>query len=225
MKQLSFILLLNFVSLPTRLGHADSGLHIGIKGGLDAATFDHENRENRHDFTGGVAGYLQRSMFEGLSLAGQLEFQYTPRGATVVADDLKQGELHLYYVDIVAAIRPGMQLGPMSVYLLLGGGLNLLASATEESTSGSKQDATGDIHRIDLALLAGAGIGVRVPRQTLGPFHLDTVFLEARHDIGLLDISRDSSGFKNRTSSVMLGLTFAAGGSSAPTRPPVPAVK
>lgn len=43
---------------------------------------------------------------------------------------------------------------------------------------------------------------------TVGPAHIDTVFVEVRHDIGLLDTDAVNGGFKNRTSSVLLGLSF-----------------
>jgi hypothetical protein len=61
-----------------------------------------------------------------------------------------------------------------------------------------------------VALLAGAGIALHLPRRGLGPFHLGSVFLEARHDRGL--IGTDTvGGFKNRSSSLLLGLSFVLG--------------
>lgn len=150
-----------------------------------------------------------------------MDFLYVPRGANVVVEGEKQGEFRNRYIDLAVAIRPGMQLGPMSIYLLLGGELNLLVSATMVDGTGSQQDITSDLHQIDVALLGGAGVGLHLPRQNLGPFHLDTVFLEARHDTGLLDTFHNTSGFKNRTSSIVLGLSFVVGGSAMPA--PVPA--
>jgi hypothetical protein len=207
------VLLLEVVALPIRLGDADPDLNIAVKGGFDAATLDHEFRENRYDFSGGIAGYVQRSISERFSLGGQIDFLYTPRGTTVVFEDVKQGEFRHYYIDLVAAVRPGMQLGRTSVYLLLGAGLNLMVSATLIDGTGSPNDITSDLHRIDVALLGGAGVNLHIPRQTLGPFHFDTVFLEARHDIGLLDTFHGTSEFKSRTTSLMLGLSFGVGGS------------
>lgn len=204
-------------SQPQR-ARADSDLHLSLKGGFNAATLDHEFRENRYDFSGGIAGDLQARVSERFSLAGQIEFLYTPRGANVVFEGEKQGEFRDHYVDLVAAVRPGVQLGPANVYLLLGGGLNLLVNATTESVTGAKQDITGDLRRIDVALLGGAGVALRLSPRELGPFHLGTVFLEARHDIGLLETFHDTSGFKNRTSSVMLGVSFVMGGGTAAPR-------
>jgi len=196
--------------------HADSELHIALKGGPNAATLDHDFRENRYDFTSGVAGYLQEPLFGRFSLGGQIEFLYTPRGANVVFGGEKQAEFREYYLDFVAAARPGVQLGPVSAYLLLGGGLNFLVSASKDNVTGSKQDITGDLHRIDVALLGGLGVAFHLPRRDLGPFRLGTVFLEARHDIGLIDTDTANGGYKNRTSSLMLGLSFMVGGSASP---------
>lgn len=225
MKYSLFILILQLLIIQVLPSHAEPDLHIALKGGLDAATLDHEFRENRYDFSGGFAGYFRDSISERLSLAGQIELLYTPRGANVVFEGEKQAEFRYRYVDLVVAIRPEMRFGPMSMYLLLGGGLDLKVSATIENVSGSPQDITSDLHRIDVALLGGAGISVHLPRQDLGPFHLDTVFLEARHDIGLIDPFTTTSGFKNRTSSVLLGLSFAVGGSSAPAQASAPTVQ
>lgn len=208
MKYLSFILISQLVVLHTHPSHADSDLHIALKGGLDAATLDHEFRENRYDFSGGVAGYLRGSISGQFSLAGQIELLYTPRGANVVFEGEKQAEFRHRYVDLVVAVRPEMRFGPMGIYLLLGGGLDLMVSATMQNVLGSPQDITSELHRIDVALLGGAGVGLHLPRHDLGPLHLDTVFLEARHDIGLLDPFTTTSGFKNRTSTVLLGLSF-----------------
>jgi hypothetical protein len=79
-----------------------------------------------------------------------------------------------------------------------------------------KEDITSDLRRIDVALLAGAGIALHLPLQELGPFQLGTVFLEARHDMGLIDTDPVNGGFKNRTSSLMLGLSLLVGGSPSP---------
>lgn len=216
MKRLSFIIAIWFVYFQIHRAHANSEVHIAIKGGLDAAKLDHDFRENRYDFSGGVAGYLQAPVSERFSLAGQIEFLYTPRGANVVFDGEKQAEFRDRYVDLVTAVRPEVKLGPASVYLLLGGSLNLLVNATMESVTGAKQDITGDLHRIDVALLGGAGVALHLSRRASGPFHLGTVFLETRHDIGLLDPFTTASGFKNRTSSLMLGLSFVVGGPGTP---------
>jgi hypothetical protein len=62
---------------------------------------------------------------------------------------------------------------------------------------------------------------------------LGTVFLEARYDHGLLPAAAENDGIKNRTSSLMLGLSLTWSGGRAtaqpspsapsPGDPPVPA--
>jgi hypothetical protein len=87
--------------------------------------------------------------------------------------------------------------------------VNLLLSAETEDITGAKTDITGDLRRIDVALLVGTGIALQLPRRQLGPVRLGAVFLEARHDRGLIDSDAVNGGFKNRTSSLMFGLSFA----------------
>jgi hypothetical protein len=193
--------------------HADSELNLVIKGGPDAATLEHDNRENRYGFSGGISAYSRSQATERLFAGAQLELLYTQRGAEIVLDGMKEGESRSHYMDLVLAVRPGIRLGPADIYLLLGGSLSYLIVANK-SVSGMNQDITGDLHRIDVALLAGAGLALHLPRQDLGPLHLGTVFLEARHDIGLLDTDAVNGGYKNRSSSLMLGLSFILG---APT--------
>jgi hypothetical protein len=204
------------------LADADPELSIALKGGPNAAILAHDNRVNRYGPSGGWAGYLQWPRTDRFSLAGQLELLYTPRGAEAILDGVYLGNVRLHYLDVMIAARPEVRLGPASLYFLLGGGLNLLVSASKENASGAEQDITGDLHRIDVALLGGAGFTLRLPRRELGPFRLGTVFLEARHDVGLLETDAVNGGYKNRTSSLMLGLSFVVGDRPSPaatTRP------
>lgn len=209
-------ILASMIYLEDSRADASPELDIALKGGLNAATLEHDNRENRYGPSGGIATHLQWLLTDRFSLGAQAELLYTPRGAEVVVDNMKQGESRQHYIDLMFAMRPETRLGSLGAYLLLGGGLNFLMSANKNNISGSMEDITGDLHRLDIALLAGLGVALHLGRREQGTFHLDTVFLEARHDIGLLDTDAVNGGFKNRTSSVMLGLSFALGGSSGP---------
>ena len=88
---------------------------------------------------------------------------------------------------------------------MLGGGVNFLLNADLDNASGATEDITGDLRRYDVALLVGAGVALRLPSRGVGPLRLATVFLEARHDHGLLPADEVNDGLKNRTSSLMLG--------------------
>lgn len=66
-----------------------------------------------------------------------------------------------------------------------------------------------------MSLLGGIGAALHFSHHDPGSLHLGAVFIEVRHDIGLLDVDING-GFKNRTSSVMLGLSFDVGGAPAP---------
>jgi hypothetical protein len=184
---------------------------VAFKGGINAATLDYQYRVNRYGASGGLAGYLQWLLSDRISMGGQLELLYTPRGAEVIRDGTLQGKIRQHYLDVVVAARPGLQLRPASVYLLLGAGVNFLVDAYDENRWGVPRDITHDVHRIDVALLAGAGVAFHLPHRRLGPVRLDTVFLEARHDRGMIDVSKMDFGFGNRTSSLMLGLSFGLG--------------
>jgi hypothetical protein len=223
MKQLLFVLAL---LVPSR-SHAEPEWNIALKGGPDAATQAEDNRVNRYGFTGGLASHLQWALTGRFSLGGQMEVLYTPRGARSILDGEYLGRVRLHYVDVTVTARPEARFGPVSVYLLLGGGLNLLASAEKENASGAKNDITGDLHRLDVALVVGAGVALHLPGRELGPFRLGTLFLEGRYDHGLLDSDAVNGGFKNRASSLMFGVSFVLGAGAAPapatpTNPSVP---
>lgn len=188
---------------------------IALKGGVNAATLTADNRENRYGFSGGILGYIQWSFNDRISLGGQTELLYTPRGAEVVLDGMTQGQFREHYVDFMLAVRPEARFGAMGIYLLAGGGLNFLISANKDQGAGTEQDITEGLHRLDVALLGGAGVTFHLPSSNSGSLHLGTVFLEARHDIGLTKIFFDSGVIENRTSSVMLGVSVAVGGSPA----------
>lgn len=208
-----------FVSLfvlPQRIHAQSAEFDLALKTGLNAATLVHDSRENRYGFTGGLSGDLQWSMSDRLLLGGQFDVLYTPRGANVVFDGMTSGGSRSHYIDLMLSARPEARFGAIGVYLLIGGGLNLLLSASKDDAAGSGQDITGGLHRLDVAFLAGAGVALRLSSNESGSLHLGTFFLEARHDIGLLDTDAVNGGFRNRTSSLMLGLSFAVGGSPAP---------
>jgi hypothetical protein len=186
-----------------------------VKGGLDAATLSKEFRVARYGFSGGVSGGLQRPFTGGFSLGGQLDLLYTTRGADVIVDDVLQGRFRQHYFDVVLAARPELQLGRVSGYLLAGGSLNLLVNAKSENATGMSMDITSDLRRSDLSLVVAAGVALRLAPRSKRAFGLGTMFLEARHDHGLIDIDPMDGGFKNRTTSFMLGISFVVGKSAS----------
>jgi hypothetical protein len=199
---------------------AEPELGLLLKAGLNAAVQRHDARFNLYGATGGLGGYLETSFDNGFSFAGQIDLLYTPRGSRAVFQGEYLGTVRLHYVDVSIAARPAVRLGSASLYALLGGSLCVLLSARKENAAGAAEDITGDTHRIDVALLGGVGVALHVPRD-LGPLQLGTVFLEARHDVGLIDADV-FGGFKNRSSSVMLGLSFVVAGRRSPDPPPSP---
>lgn len=214
------LILLALFWLPPLRSNAEPELAIALKGGPNAATLDHDFRVNKYGFSGGLSGQIQWWLSDRFSLAGQIDLLYTPRGAEAVFEGVSQGSLRQHYFDVMVSARPEVWLGRASVYLLLGGGLNFLVRASDESAAGMSQNVTDNLRRIDVALLAGVGVALHLARGGLGPFRAGAIFLEARHDHGLIDIDIMNGGFKNRTSAIMLGLSFTMG---SPTPPATPA--
>lgn len=208
------IIIAIMIFLAPRIGHAQTALDISLKGGLNAATQAQDFRVNRYGFSAGLSGSIQRSLTDLFSLGGQLELLYTPRGSETVFEGEHVGKLREHYLDLSLVARPAERLGRVSFYLLLGGSLNLLMSASRDDMAGTGQDVTSGLHRVDIALLGGIGAALHLSHHDQGSLHLGAVFVEVRHDIGLLDVDL-GGGFKNRTSSVMLGLSFEVGGSSS----------
>jgi hypothetical protein len=211
---MKYSLSIAYICLITTSANANSELGIALQAGLDAATLDHDNRDNRYGFSGGLAALLRGPVTSSLAIAGQIELLYTQRGARTVVDGAYLGRSRQHYLDAVLAGRPELRLGRASVYLVLGGGVSILMNANSENASGATQDITGDLRRIDVELIGGAGVALTLPRSELGPFRLQGLFVEARYDLGLFDTDPANGGFKNRTSSVMLGVSLSVAGQS-----------
>lgn len=221
------LLIILFLMIPS-LGSAGPEVGLLFKGGPAAATVAEDNRYNRYGFSGGLGGHLQWPVIDPLSLAGQIELLYTQRGAKAVVGGEYLGRIRAHYLDLTTAVRPMARLGPVSIYLLLGGEVSFLSSANKEVVGSGTTDITGELRRLDVALLGGAGVALHLPGRRLGPFRLGTAFVEARYDYGLIDTDAINGGYKNRTSSLMLGLAFVLTSQtrdSPPVQsdPPVPA--
>jgi hypothetical protein len=204
----------------TRLSEAQPEPSLSLKAGPNAAAWDGERHEHIYGFSGGLAGDLRWPFGAGFSLGGQLALLYVPRGTESFSQ--MTGELlatvHQHYFDMAVAIRPEARVGSVGVYLLLGGSWSILLNANAVDDRGRRVDV--DLRRHDVALLAGLGGALHLPSHRLGSFRLDTVFLEARYDRGLLDfIPADDSSRKNRTTSLMLGVSFVLGSKAVNSNP------
>jgi hypothetical protein len=209
MNRLALIIII--ISLP-RLSEAQPELSLSLKAGPDAAVWDRAHHEHNYGFSGGLAGDLRWPFGARFSLGAQLALLYMPRGTEAVSPTTGEflATFRQNYFDIAVAIRPEVRVGSVGVYLLLGGSWNILLNAYSVDYMGRKDDR--DFRRHDVALLGGIGGALHLPSHRLGPFRLDTVFLEARYDRGLLHLDHaDDSSPKNRTTSLMLGVSFALG--------------
>lgn len=206
MRKLWFVILMPLMGDAVQ---ADPALGLAVRGGPCAATFNQDYRIHRYGVSAGLAGYLELPLSTVFSLGTQVELSYAARGAEIVIEDELQGKNRLHYFELLLAARPTVELGQASIYLLLGGGLSLLGSARDENAAGISRDVTDELHRVDVTLLAGAGAALRLRPRAIGPLSLGAVFVEARHEHGLLDVDKLDLGFKNRTTSLMIGVSFA----------------
>jgi hypothetical protein len=201
---------------------AESELGVGVLAGANTATLDEANREGRLGFSAGLSGGVQQALGDRFALGEQLELLYTPRGAKVVDETGFRGESREHYIDATLTVHPGMRVHSFSAYLVLGASLDVLLSANKRTAIGSPQDITDDLHRIDVAVLGGLGVAWRLGSPAGSSFRPGAISLEVRHDIGLIDSDAVNGGFKNRTTSVMLGVSFLLGGRAAPPPPDKP---
>jgi hypothetical protein len=210
------------LSLLPLLAQAQPHFGLAFKGGPNSAINNIDNREHRYGLSGGLAGNLRWQLPRPPLLGGQFELLYTPRGANTVFEGEDLGWLRQHYIDVVFAIRPEARIGPASIYLLLGGSWDLLLSAKRYGkASGITDDVTDLASRHDVALLVGVGVALHLPSRRVGPFRLDTAFVEARHDRGLIDFDDTTDTVvKNRTTSLMLGVSFALDSRGAPSGSP-----
>jgi hypothetical protein len=208
----------------SHLSEAQPELSLSLKAGPNAAVWGREPDEHNYGFCGGLAGGLRWPLGARFSLGAQVALLYMPRGTELF--DRVTGEFggtyRQHYSDIAATIYPEVRFGLIGVYLLLGGSWSILLNANAVDFLGRKRDV--DLRRHDVALLAGLGGALHLPSHRLGPFRLGTVFLEARYDRGLLDFAPEEDlSLKNRTTSLMLGVSFALGSKAAVPPPSDPA--
>lgn len=216
---MKFITPLVIAYLVPGLANAENETGLLVKAGGNAAILAEDHRYNIYGPTGGVAGYLRHTLGSQFSLGGQIDLLYTPRGAKVMDGNDYLGQSRLNYIDTALSLQPRMRFGVVSIYLAIGGELSFLVNADKENASGAHLDITADLRKIDVALLGGAGVAWHLGNSATSTFRIDAVSLEARHDIGLLDTDMVNGGFKNRSSSLMLGLAFVIGGSPGGANP------
>lgn len=202
------VAMLILVWLAPAPAHADPYAGFSLKGGVAGAKYNKPNRTLRYGPSGGIAGHLGWSLAGRLFLGGQLELLYTPRGTRVVFSGVPSGNNLHHYIDVAITVRPEVRLDPVRLYLLLGASRNHLTSAHNWSAIDTHHDVTHLVRETDVALRAGIGVVLPLPRQSLPPFNRLSVFLEACHDRGMIDFDIVDLGFRNRSSSLMFGLMF-----------------
>lgn len=170
------------------------------------------NPHHRYGYSGGLAGYAQWPLDRRFLLGGQLDLLYTQRGFDFFFEGARFARDRYHYLDITLVVRPEARFGVARIYALLGASwASLLKANGRSDNNGMVRDLTEFVRRYDVALVVGAGVALQIPYRELGPFRLDAIFLEARHDRGLINTDFENDANKNRSGSLMLGLSFALG--------------
>jgi hypothetical protein len=131
------------------------------------------------------------------------------RGSNAVVDDVLQSSTRLHYLDASLLARPTLRFDQVGAYVLLGAGVCILMSANSKNRDGMTQDVSDYFHRIDTALVMGAGAMFRPFTKKQGALRVNALFVEARYELGLVDVDPEDLGFKNRTLALLLGVSIA----------------
>lgn len=180
------------------------GIGVGIKGGLSASTLTFKNvnfpTSGRTAVTGGV--FLVVPVLRRYSV--QPEVLFSPKGA-VFKGSAFPADIQIDYLEAPVLLRVPVTRGTGArIYALAGPSFAYrLRARTRTTFSGETEeiDAAEDIERLDLGILAGAGM------------ELWRFLVEGRYTYGLSDIDteKDDRGrvtVHNRSISVLVGLRF-----------------
>jgi hypothetical protein len=211
MKRVSGILLATIVII---MAHDDaegqlfSRIDLGGKVGLAVATevepgteeFVVKSASKTGVSVGGIGCYYIHKL-----LAVQVELLFSTKGTRYVFNDMPDGKVDSYYIDLPLLAKFQMPLGiQVDPYLLLGAGFGILLRAIGENADGSRGDVTKYTSTLDIGPILGVGGAYVLGRR-------GSISFEARYFRGLTTL--DAAGekdFYNRTFTFMLGYQCCA---------------
>lgn len=165
-----------------------------------------------YTYTPGITGgaFLHLRRWEPVS--PQFELMFTSRGSSGEIGGVNQGRFDLYYVDMLVLARAEIPIEPVILFAIAGPEASVLLKSTLTSPDGVTSPETG-FGRFDLGMVAGAGVA-------FGPFSWGTMTLEARYEMGLIDISEELQDvtLTNRTISFTLGYEYRRSSSRSTAR-------
>lgn len=204
------------VIFPAKLcadGSQSSGGTIDVGGiaGISAAKFGGENAEG-----GGFERVWLPRLTAGVSVrlrlhdwfALQPEALWVSKGSGTRINGVRNADFRARYLEMTALARLTAPVeGPVRPYLLAGPTLGVLLDLDVVDLGGAADDRTDLARRLDLGLMAGAGVTWRVDRRW-------RVSLDARYDWGVRSIDRtDAVDLANRAVFFTLGVGARLGGS------------
>lgn len=182
--------------IPTQ---AQTGLEIGLKGGMNFASISGDSTTGLSSLSGAVFGGSVAFPI-GTSLAFQPELLYSGKGTAIeefgISFDLKLTYLEIpvlikYNIPTTSTVTPSLYAGP-SIGLLLSADL----------LGVDVKDLLG-FNSTDIGLTFGGGLGVATGSGKLT--------FDARYTLGLTDIDDDDLTWKNNALTAMVGYSMKLG--------------
>lgn len=210
MKQLAWLGVMMFLFVcPQIVSPASADPGVVEIGGKASMSWDRFARDRSGSVTdeyeqgGSIGGGLRYGFSRQLS--GRVELLYASRGSTLARDGVAVRSFALAYLDvpILARVELGL-IGPFQGYAVAGPTVRYLLSATAEDENGTR-DIEPNLRGYDLEASIGAGAAYELTPAW-------NVSLEARYDVGLLDIdtfAADDAATRNRSFMLTIGIGYA----------------
>ena len=150
------------------------GMTIGVKGGLNLATFNGRDEEGTTTRVGALGGGFMCYNVTETFLGIQPELLFSMKGADVTDTD---ASLHFNYLEIPVLLKLRLFTeGKIKPSFLIGPALGVLLSATSQSGD-SSADTKQYLKTLDFGIVVGASVGYEMAKNV--------AFIEARYEAGL----------------------------------------
>lgn len=187
----------------------DTGMRMGVIGGLNFSSVSGEDFEDLDDIrTGFDIGVLLQFPL-GMVLTFQPELHYSSRGTA--GDDLGiEIDGNSVYLDIPLLLRAGTVLGEgMGLSLLAGPYVGIPISCTIEASDGT-DTVEDDCNVFDPELELATEFGVVVGGGLMVDLGRASLLVDARYQLGLTDVFTNEDGM-NRNIQLLAGFALPVG--------------
>jgi hypothetical protein len=192
MKVRSVVVLAFLLSLVASSAFAQPMLTYGAKGGVTLANISIEDDDECCDMKvgGAFGGFVDIGINDRVSIQPELLF------AMKGAKDEEFGQtakINVNYIDIPILVKGKFPTGGrVQPFITVGPSMNFRLSAKIKE-GGQEDDIKDEVESLDFSVVLGGGIAV-------GP-----ATVEARYDLGLKDVDKESGSVKTRTILVLVG--------------------